>query len=160
MDPVQAVRDEIADLSRQDLGAVLGYYSEDVYFEDVTVAEPCRGKEAMREFMAGFYGAFPDLRIEIRNIIGSGNLVAAEYDLLGTHRGEFLRHPLPNRPARNHHGAGRRLDFRGRFAYLHPGDPFNLLPQRFGGAAEKLPVKLLHLNGAGRALGQGLLGRR
>lgn len=100
MDPVQAVRDEIADLSRQDLEAVLGYYSADVYFEDVSVPEPCRGKAAMREFMAGFYRAFPDLRIEIRNIIGSGNLVAAEYDLLGTHHGEFMQHPPTGRTFR------------------------------------------------------------
>ena len=36
----------------------------------------------------------------------------------------------------------------------------DLLPQRVGGVGEQLPVKLLHLGGAGRALGQGLLGRR
>jgi steroid delta-isomerase-like uncharacterized protein len=100
MDPVQAVRDEIADLSRQDLEAVLGYYSEDVYFEDVSVPEPCRGKAAMRAFMAGFYRAFPDLRIEVCNIIASGNLVAAEYALLGTHGGEFMRHPPTGRTFR------------------------------------------------------------
>ena len=36
-DPRQAVLDEIADLSRGDLEAVLAYYTDDVYFEDVTV---------------------------------------------------------------------------------------------------------------------------
>jgi steroid delta-isomerase-like uncharacterized protein len=100
MDPVQAVRDEIADLSRQDLEAVLAFYTEDVYFEDVSMPAPCLGKAAMREFMADFYRAFPDLRIEIRNVIGSGSLVAAEYDLLGTHLGQFMGQPPTGRTFR------------------------------------------------------------
>ena len=102
MDPSQAVRDEIADLSRGDLEAVLGYYTDDVYFEDTSVPTPCRTKAEMRDFMKVFYDAFPDLRIEIRNIFESspspsgggqgGGYVTAEYDLLGTMRGEFLGH--------------------------------------------------------------------
>src|SRR5947199_10178190 len=71
MDPSQAVRDEIADLSRGDLEAVLGYYTDDVYFEDTSVPTPCRTKAEMRDFMKVFYDAFPDLRIEIRNIFES-----------------------------------------------------------------------------------------
>jgi steroid delta-isomerase-like uncharacterized protein len=102
MDPSQAVRDEIADLSRGDLEAVLGYYTDDVYFEDTSVATPCRTKAEMRDFMQVFYDAFPDLRIELRNVFESapshpgggqgGGSVTAEYDLLGTMRGEFLGH--------------------------------------------------------------------
>jgi steroid delta-isomerase-like uncharacterized protein len=103
MDPSQAVRDEIADLSRGDLEAVLSYYTDDVYFEDTSVSTPCRTKAEMRDFMKVFYDAFPDLRIEIRNVFESspspsgggqgGGFVTAEYDLLGTMRGEFLGHP-------------------------------------------------------------------
>jgi steroid delta-isomerase-like uncharacterized protein len=104
MDPLQAVRDEIADLSRGDLEAVLSYYTDDVYFEDTSVPTPCRTKGEMRDFMKVFYDAFPDLRIEIRNIFQSspspargggqgGGWVTAEYDLLGTMRGSFLGHP-------------------------------------------------------------------
>lgn len=93
MDPCQAVRDEIADLSRGDLEAVLSYYTDDVYFEDTSVPTPCRNKQEMRDFMQVFYDAFPDLRIEIRNVFGEGSLVAAEYDLLGTMNGSFLGNP-------------------------------------------------------------------
>ena len=125
MDPIKAVRDEIADLSRGDLEAVLSYYTDDVYFEDTTVPTPCRTKSEMRDFMKVFYDAFPDLRIEIRNVFSAppspstggtdsapspstggtdsspspsgggqgGGYVSAEYDLLGTMRGEFLGHP-------------------------------------------------------------------
>ena len=92
MDPAQFVRDEIADLSRGDLAAVLGYYTEDVLFHDVST-QPCHGKEEMRDFMAIFYRGFPDLHIEIRNVVAEDRIVVAEYDLLGTHTGGFLDHP-------------------------------------------------------------------
>lgn len=100
MDPCQAVRDEIAELSRGNLEAVLSYYTDDVYFEDVSVREPCIGKEQMRNFMQVFYKAFPDLRIEIQHVFGDGQFVAAEYYLLGTFRGEFLGHPPTGRAFR------------------------------------------------------------
>lgn len=99
MDPAQSVRDEIADLSRGDLEAVLDYYTDDVFFHDVST-EPCHGKEEMRVFMAAFYRGFPDLRVEIRNVIAEGPIVAAEYDLLGTHTGTFLEHPATGRAFR------------------------------------------------------------
>lgn len=99
VDAAQLVRDEIEDLSRGDLPAVLDYYTDDVYFHDVST-EPCHGKEEMRDFMAVFYRGFPDLRIEVRNVIADGRLVAAEYDLLGTHTGTFLEHPATGRAFR------------------------------------------------------------
>jgi steroid delta-isomerase-like uncharacterized protein len=99
VDPAQLVRDEIEDLSRGDLQAVLDYYTDDVFFHDVST-EPCHGKEEMRDFMAIFYRGFPDLRIEIRNVIAQGPIVAAEYDLLGTHTGTFLEHPPTGRAFR------------------------------------------------------------
>jgi steroid delta-isomerase-like uncharacterized protein len=91
VEPAQLVRDEIRDLSRGDLDAVLAYYTNDVHFHDVST-DPCHGKEEMREFMQIFYTGFPDLRIEIGNVIASGSLVVAEYELLGTHTGPFLGH--------------------------------------------------------------------
>jgi steroid delta-isomerase-like uncharacterized protein len=100
-DPRQAVLDEIADLSRGDLEAVLAYYTDDVYFEDVSVPEPCRNKEEMRDFMAFFYRGFPDLHIEVRNCVaGEANTVTAEYDLIGTHTGPFGSHAPTGRSFR------------------------------------------------------------
>jgi steroid delta-isomerase-like uncharacterized protein len=101
MDPRQAVLDEIADLSRGDLEAVLAYYTDDVYFEDVTVPEPCRNKDEMRDFMAIFYRGFPDLHIEVTNCVAcGGDTVLAEYDLIGTHTGEFVGHAPTGRSFR------------------------------------------------------------
>lgn len=99
MEPAQLVRNEIDDLSRGDLEAVLGYYTDDVFFHDVS-ARPCRGKDEMREFMAVFYRGFPDLRIELHNVISEDRLVVAEYDLLGTNTGVFLEHAATGRAFR------------------------------------------------------------
>jgi steroid delta-isomerase-like uncharacterized protein len=114
VDPRQAVLDEIADLSRGDLEAVLSYYTEDVYFEDVSVPQPCRGKQEMREFMAVFYRAFPDLHIEVRNCVAAGSFVTAEYDLIGTHTGEFLGHAP----------TGRAFRIKAVSVYEHDGELF------------------------------------
>jgi steroid delta-isomerase-like uncharacterized protein len=114
-DPRQAVLDEIADLSRGDLDAVLAYYTDDVYFEDVSVPEPCRNKEEMRDFMAIFYRGFPDLHIEVRNCVaGEGNTVTAEYDLIGTHTGDFVGHAP----------TGRTFRIKAVSVYVHNGDLF------------------------------------
>src|SRR6266849_7771259 len=69
---------------------------------------------------------------------------------------------LDHRPGRKRmdDGAGGRLDFRGRLAHLDAGNLLDFLAQWFGGVAEQLAVKLLHLGGAFRTLGQRLLGWR
>jgi steroid delta-isomerase-like uncharacterized protein len=114
-DPRQAVLDEIADLSRGDLEAVLAYYTDDVYFEDVTVPEPCHGKQEMRDFMAIFYRGFPDLHIDVRHCVaGDDATVVAEYDLIGTHRGEFLGHAP----------TGRQFCIKACSVYQHDGELF------------------------------------
>ena len=59
-----------------------------------------------------------------------------------------------------HDGAGHRFHFCGGFAHRDPGDVLDLLSQQVDGALEELSVKLLHLNGALRGAGQGLLGGR
>ncbi|TME84076.1 MAG: hypothetical protein E6I45_02245 [Chloroflexi bacterium] len=114
-DPRQAVLDEIADLSRGDLEAVLAYYTDDVYFEDVSVPQPCRGKAEMRDFMAVFYRGFPDLHIEVSHCVaGDERTVVAEYDLIGTHEGEFLGHAP----------TGRQFRIKACSVYQHNGELF------------------------------------
>jgi steroid delta-isomerase-like uncharacterized protein len=89
MNAKEAVLKELEALSRQEVEGVLSFYREDVVFEDVSLDEPLRGKQQMRQFMEDIYRAFPDLRVEVINVIAEGPLVAAEYYLLGTHRGPF-----------------------------------------------------------------------
>ena len=94
MNNIDRVIAELEVLSRQDVEGVLSFYSDDVVFIDISMAEPLRGKPAMREFMRGMYEAFSDLRAENLNVFGNDVFVAAEYDLVGTNDG-----PLDGQPA-------------------------------------------------------------
>lgn len=93
MDIKEAVRKELEALNRQDVEGVMAFYTEDVVFDDISLPEPLKGAEEMREFMHGMYAAFPDLHIELRSLFGEEDIVAAEYDLMGTHQGEMEGHP-------------------------------------------------------------------
>lgn len=89
----EAVRKELEALNRQDVEGVMAFYTEDIVFEDVSLPEPLKGAEAMREFMKGMYASFPDLHVELRSLFGEERIVAAEYDLIGTHKGELDGNP-------------------------------------------------------------------
>lgn len=93
MDIKEAVRKELEALNRQDVEGVMAFYTEDVIFDDVSLPEPLNGSEEMREFMQGMYAAFPDLHIELRSLFGEEDIVAAEYELIGTHAGDLDGNP-------------------------------------------------------------------
>ena len=92
MDIKEAVKKEIDALNRQDVEGVMSFYTESVVFDDISLEEPLKGAAAMREFMQAIYGAFPDLHIELRTVFGEDRACAAEYDLIGTHKGEMNGH--------------------------------------------------------------------
>ena len=45
------------------------------------------GREEFRNFMQGFKQAFPDMRLQHKNIVSNGNKVAVEFTATGTHTG-------------------------------------------------------------------------
>jgi steroid delta-isomerase-like uncharacterized protein len=59
-----------------------------------------RGVDASKQFFAMLFQAFPDLRVEVHDVIGEGDLVAARVSFTGTHQGEFLGIPATGRQAR------------------------------------------------------------
>lgn len=85
----EAVRKELEALNRQDVEGVMAFYTEDVIFEDISLPEPLSGSEEMREFMEGMYATFPDLHVELQSLFGEDEIVAAEYQLIGTHEGDL-----------------------------------------------------------------------
>ena len=89
IDAKEAVRRELDVLNTQDVEGVLSFYTDDVVFVDVSLPDPVIGKPAMREFMRALYAAFPDAHAVPRTIFGEGFLVAAEYELVGTHLGSM-----------------------------------------------------------------------
>ena len=51
---------------------------------------PGNGREAFREFLAGFISGLPDARLDVEDWITEGEKVVARCRVYGTHRGEFL----------------------------------------------------------------------
>jgi steroid delta-isomerase-like uncharacterized protein len=70
--------------------------------EEVDHPAGAQGLEEVKQFFAMLFGAFPDLRVEVHDVIGEGDLVAARVSYSGTHRGELLGIPATGRHARTH----------------------------------------------------------
>jgi len=64
---------------------------------------PVRGFEDFEKFHSDFLNAFPDLRVELQDVVADGEKVAARYTVTGTQRG-----PLPGIDA-----TGKKVRFTG-----------------------------------------------
>jgi steroid delta-isomerase-like uncharacterized protein len=49
-----------------------------------------QGVEASKQFFGMLFQAFPDLRVEVHDVIAEGELAAARVTYSGTHEGEFI----------------------------------------------------------------------
>ncbi|HXF36072.1 MAG TPA: ester cyclase [Actinomycetota bacterium] len=77
-------------------------------FESPYTPEPVRGLDGFRAMILGLRSAFPDLRIEERDLIAEGDLVAARWVASGTHTGaDFAGVPA----------SGRRFEITGMSFY-------------------------------------------
>ena len=69
-------------------------------------APPMAGFEPFAQYANGFFRAFPDLHVELRNCVEQGDTVIAEAALTGTHTGPLAAPSGSEIPATN-----RRIDF-------------------------------------------------
>jgi steroid delta-isomerase-like uncharacterized protein len=76
-----------------DPDGVAACYAEDAEVNDVGLPEPQRGRQAIRDAVAGYITAFPDLHLEVGEPMASGNQVAQEWTATGTNDGELMGMP-------------------------------------------------------------------
>ena len=74
----------------RDLEGVVGLFSEDCVFVDITQPEPSQGRAAFRAYMEETFVGMPDFRPEHWEFIAEGDHVAAELILVGTHAGPLF----------------------------------------------------------------------
>ena len=55
------------------------------------------GREANRQFWAGFFAALPDLTVTMEDLVVSGDRVVGRFVYRGTHAGEFMGIPATGR---------------------------------------------------------------
>jgi steroid delta-isomerase-like uncharacterized protein len=61
--------------------------SDDVEVHAYAFGQTFKNKEGFANFMQGFKTAFPDIKIQHKTIVSSGNHVAVEFTAQGTHTG-------------------------------------------------------------------------
>jgi predicted ester cyclase len=59
---------------------------------------PIRGPEGFKQLVGMFKGAFPDLRVDVRDVFSDGDRVGSRGVITGTQRGEFMGVPPTDRP--------------------------------------------------------------
>ena len=69
------------------------------YIDRSAVPEAIAGENALHNQMDMLYGAFPDLALEIVNIVAEGDLVVVRFAAPGTHTGEFAGIPATGKRA-------------------------------------------------------------
>lgn len=93
--------------NRHDARAVAANYAQDCVAYDPILPEPLKGRAAIEKDAADFFRAFPDLRVEVINILEKGDRAAGEIKMTGTNNGPLVT-PTGEVPA-----TGKRIDMRG-----------------------------------------------
>ena len=88
--------EEIAAWNTQDVERALAVFPEDVVWRDVSNPQPLN-KDGIRQYLQGWFSAFPDLKITVNNRVITEEYVAAELDFEGTNNGALQL--APNAPA-------------------------------------------------------------
>jgi predicted ester cyclase len=78
-----------ARLRVRDLDGYLALYSDSVIHHGYS-SRIRPGVPGLKEHYNGLLKGFPDLRVEVNDIIAEGEKVAHRFTFYGTHRGEFL----------------------------------------------------------------------
>ena len=75
--PVEVVRRFCAAWADGDLDAIVGAFTDDAVYHNIPL-DPVTGPEAIRTFIEGFIGGVDAVEFQIRNIVGSGDVVLTE----------------------------------------------------------------------------------
>ena len=77
-------------LNAHDLDALLELLAPDAEVQDPGVAEPIKGKEAIRQNLGSWLKAFPDMKFEVvEPVLSEGNDVLFQGRISGTHTGDL-----------------------------------------------------------------------
>jgi steroid delta-isomerase-like uncharacterized protein len=96
-DNTQHARQAIAAINDRKLDQYLQLLDDSFVMENEMAPTPIHGKQAVRQMLEGYFQGIPDLRLEIEQIITSGDQVVVRSHVTGTHKGTFLGIPATNK---------------------------------------------------------------
>jgi steroid delta-isomerase-like uncharacterized protein len=74
---------------------------DELFDPNVAISTPlpidATGPAALKEIFARLHDAFPDLRVQVEDLIAEGDKVVARNTVTGTHRGDFMSLPATGR---------------------------------------------------------------
>jgi steroid delta-isomerase-like uncharacterized protein len=95
-----------------DVDGSLALYSDDIIWQDVGSPQAFKGKEAVRQYIEGWFSAFPDIMLTVKNRVITEDQLAGEFEFSGTNTGPLLLAPgMPAMPPTGKKVIGRGTYF-------------------------------------------------
>ncbi len=118
-DNLKQDQEEIAAWNAHDVERALAVFPDEVVWRDVSSPQAFPGKDAIGQYLQGWFTAFPDIEITVTNRVVTEDYVAAELDFVGTNSGDLLLAPGAAIPA-----TGRKVIGKGTyFVHFKNGKP-------------------------------------
>jgi steroid delta-isomerase-like uncharacterized protein len=110
-DNLKLDEEEIAAWNAHDVERALAIFPDNVKWQDVSSPQSFDNKDAIRQYLQGWFSAFPDIKITVTNRVITDEYVAAELDFVGTNSGALQMAPgAPAIPA-----TGRKVSGKGTY---------------------------------------------
>jgi steroid delta-isomerase-like uncharacterized protein len=97
---VALVRESVEALNAGDAARLLAVVAPDIVIHYAEMAEPLHGRETWQHGFDLMKRAFPDLEVDVDDIVADADRVALRLTLHGTHQGEFQGIPATGRGVR------------------------------------------------------------
>jgi steroid delta-isomerase-like uncharacterized protein len=83
------VEEQVAILNSHNVERYVKTFAESFVWESDVFPNPVRGPEGVKQIVSTYFQGFPDLHMEIEQIVASGDQVVTRWHATGTHKGEF-----------------------------------------------------------------------
>ena len=95
--PEQTIADLIAAWNTHDLDLASAFFTPDYIGNDVAQAQPQHGRDGIRQALAIYFQALPDVRFALEDLVVGGDRAVAVWTARGTHRGTLMNIPASGR---------------------------------------------------------------
>ena len=91
---VEKLNDQVVEAwNEHDAEKFLNLLDETIVWSINKGPETFKGKQKVKEYFDGWKKAFPDLKLNVKNRIVSGDQISVEYEFTGTHKGALRTRP-------------------------------------------------------------------
>jgi len=98
MNQEQVIRSFYDAVNRHDFEKLSSFFADNGEFRDISLEQVYRGRSEIRSMGESWLKAVPDMKLNVLNIFGSGDVYCVELSMAGTHKGP-LEVPTGSIPA-------------------------------------------------------------